>query len=195
MPEKIVRRLLHIRWMIRADLIPGVLPIEEAQAVSQGRRPETEDSLLRYLRDRNIIGMIAACGDEIQGYMVYELCKGSLHLYRIAWRVDQPEIATALLNKLLEKLLSHRRKFVSMQWNGLRLTLFHTRDVQPLFVLPDEYKTSDALALCRGETHPYLPILADALQDAGCNNRWLLESLRTPDYGEGVYAMLAEQLR
>jgi len=41
-----------------------------------------------------------------------------------------------------------------------------------------EWKTSTVVLLCKEPTHDILPILADALQDAGCNDECILNHLR-----------------
>lgn len=96
---------VHIRWMIRRDM-PAVMAIE-AESFDP---PWTEDDFIRLLRQRNVIGMIAEHGDEIVGWMVYELHKSRLHLNRLAVhsRHRRIGIGSKLIAKLTGKLSRER---------------------------------------------------------------------------------------
>ncbi len=97
----------HVRWLIRRDM-QEVLAIESA---SFGESSWKEDDFLRCLRQRECIGMIAEfCrpgGDEpIQGYMIFELHKGKLHIlnFAVAPRFRRLGVGTALVANLAAAL-------------------------------------------------------------------------------------------
>lgn len=98
----------HIRWMIRRDL-SEVLEIERESF----KVPETEESIVRMLRQRNCIGMVAERdGDNrIIGHMVYELHKQKLHVLTFAVALDcrLQGVGRAMIGKLIGKLFPNRR--------------------------------------------------------------------------------------
>ena len=65
---------VHIRWMIRRDM-PEVLAIELPKALTSCW---CEEEFLRVLRQRNCIGMVAEVGEQVVGFMIYELHKNKL---------------------------------------------------------------------------------------------------------------------
>jgi len=89
---------VHMRWMIRRDL-PEVLQIERQSF----EFPWTEEEFYRCLRQRNCIGMVAECDNQVVGYMVYELCKTRIHLLNIA--VAAPYRRRGVGNKMIQKLV------------------------------------------------------------------------------------------
>ena len=64
----------YIRWMIRRDM-PTVMAIE----TDSFEFPYTEDEMILMLRNRNVIGMVAEVGEQVVGYMIYELFKERLY--------------------------------------------------------------------------------------------------------------------
>ena len=72
---------VHIRWMIRRDM-PEVVLIDKLSFPEE--RQWGEEGLLRKLRQRNCIGMVAEVGESVLGFMVYELNEGHLHLLKLA---------------------------------------------------------------------------------------------------------------
>ncbi len=96
---------VHIRWMIRRDL-PDVLVADAGTASPLG-----EQEILRQLRDRNCIGMVAESGDRVVGFMIYQLHKKRLEVVTLAvaprWR--NRGVGRALLAKLARKLSPDRR--------------------------------------------------------------------------------------
>jgi ribosomal-protein-alanine N-acetyltransferase len=96
----------HIRWMIRRDM-PEVMAIENASHPT----PLDESAMLTHLRQRNTIGMVAEFGEQIVGFMIYELHKAHLNVIRFAvapdWR--RQRVGTGMLEKLTGKLAPHRR--------------------------------------------------------------------------------------
>jgi hypothetical protein len=150
--------MVHVRWMVRRDL-PGVMAVESATGGVWA-----EEKFLESLRRRNCVGMVSepmrGRDQPLTGFMVYELHRDRLKVLNFGATTD--DVAEALFAKLLYKLCSHRRE-------GL--------DVAAL-VRP-EWMTGDVRALLAAPKPPYLPILADALEDAGCSERWLLDGLRS----------------
>lgn len=91
----------YIRWMIRKDL-PTVLNIEERCF----EYPWGENDFIAALRQRTIIGMVAERGDQVVGFMIYELHKTRLHLLSMAVDPDYSRrgIGRTMIEKLVSKL-------------------------------------------------------------------------------------------
>lgn len=91
----------HVRWMIRRDL-PTVLNIEERCF----EYPWGENDFIAALRQRTIIGMVAERGDQVVGFMIYELHKTRLHLLSMAVDPDYSRrgIGRTMIEKLVSKL-------------------------------------------------------------------------------------------
>lgn len=100
----------HIRWMIRQD-INEVLHIDNQANASY---PWIEDDFLKFLRERNAIGMVVEEKDKVVGFMLYQLHKGKLELMRIGVDINQKGrgIGRVMIDKLKAKLCSHRRNRV-----------------------------------------------------------------------------------
>lgn len=103
---------VHIRWMIRRDM-EQVLDIEGASF----EFPWSEDDFIRCLRQRNCIGMVAEQGDNVLGFMIYELHKTRLHILNFA--VDPTArrngVGKQMIQKLISKLSSQRRNRISLE--------------------------------------------------------------------------------
>jgi [ribosomal protein S18]-alanine N-acetyltransferase len=155
----------HTRWMIRRDL-PTVLKIEAATGGDW-----TEEDFLRHLRQTNCIGVMAEenwfnrPGPDA-GFFLYELHRTNVELVKFAALPNANRDATgaAMFEKLAYKLTSHKRRKLDVS-----------------AILKPEWLTCTVQAMCRNTSRPYLPILADALEDAGCDARWLLDALRLND--------------
>lgn len=99
---------IQIRWMIRRDM-PQVLRIDRESFV----KPWDEDDLVRLLRQRRTIGMVATSvlHDRIYGFMVYTVSGNDLVLERLA--VDPAMrfqgVGRVLIDKLRSKLAHQRR--------------------------------------------------------------------------------------
>lgn len=171
-----------VRWGLSRDL-PTWVEIDAECAAAQGRAPVTEAWLRSCLRERNCISMTVERGDTLLAFMVYELHGECLDLVHFAFRHANPRAASDLLAKYEHKIGSHQREYGMIAGAAM----YQRPDVRP------EWITSDVRALCAAG-HPYLPVLADALQDAGCDCEFILAGLRTPRVGEVVWAMLAEDL-
>ncbi len=102
---------IHVRWMIRRDMAE-VLAIESASFDS----PWDEEDFKKCLRERNCIGMVAEKGEQVVGYMLYELHKRRLDILNFAvapyWR--RRAIGTQMVDKLISKMSSHRRTVISV---------------------------------------------------------------------------------
>jgi ribosomal-protein-alanine N-acetyltransferase len=103
---------VHIRWMIRRDM-PEVLAIEHAGF----EFPWCEEEFLRVLRQRNCIGMVADHGDQVVGFMIYELHKTRLQLlnYAVHPEFRRRGVGRQMISKLAGKLSSHRRTKIALQ--------------------------------------------------------------------------------
>ncbi len=103
---------LRIRWMIRRDM-PAVLDIE----ATSFEYAWSEGDFIRCLRQRNCIGMVAECENQVVGYMIYELHKNSLHILNFAvarsWR--RHGVGRAMMCKLTGKLSAKRRDHILLE--------------------------------------------------------------------------------
>lgn len=106
-PEQPQKLRVHIRWMIRRDM-PEVLGIE---ALCFNDFAWTEDDLIRCLRQRNCIGMVAEYDERILGFMVYELHKCKLQLcdFAVLPSMQRRGIGAQMADKLKLKLSEQRR--------------------------------------------------------------------------------------
>ena len=105
------RRRVHIRWMIRRDM-PEVLAIEKASFA----QPWGEEDFLKCLRQRNI-GMVVEVGDQVVGFMLYELHSKQLRIFNFAVHPDfrRLKVGTQMVEKLTTKLSTHRRTSISLE--------------------------------------------------------------------------------
>ena len=102
----------HVRWIIRRDM-PSVLDIESKSF----EFPWCEDDFIRCLRQRDVIGMVAEIGDEIAGFMIYELHKTRIHLLSFAVEpcFRRAKVGTAMIDKLVSKLHYQRRNRIMLE--------------------------------------------------------------------------------
>lgn len=98
---------VQIRWMIRRDM-PEVLEIERQSFEFAW----TEEDFLCCLRQRNCIGMVAECSEQVVGFMLYELLKSQLHILNFAVSRDfhRCGVGRAMVAKLINKLSQQRRQ-------------------------------------------------------------------------------------
>lgn len=134
------RLKIHIRWMIRRDM-PSVLCIEE----SSFEFSWTEDDFIRCLRQRNCIGMAAEIGDEVVGFMIYELHKNRLHLLKLV--VDPHHqrnwVGRAMMEVLIGKLNVERRNRIMLEVRETNLVaqkFFASMGFKATSVLRDFYE-------------------------------------------------------
>ena len=102
---------VHIRWMIRRDM-PEVLAIEHASF----EHPWSEEEFLRVLRQRNCIGMVAEHGEQIVGFMIYELHRNKIHILDFAAHPDfrRMSVGRQMISKLVGKLSTQRRNRIGL---------------------------------------------------------------------------------
>ena len=118
-----MEQVCYIRWMIRRDL-PRVIDIDGLCF----EFPWSEEEYVRCLRQRNCIGMVAECGDEIVGFMIYELHENRINL--IVLGVDpnygRRGIGSAMIEKIVSKLSVGRRNRITLcvQDNNLDAQFF-----------------------------------------------------------------------
>ncbi len=140
---------VHIRWMIRRDM-PEVLKIEQ----SGFEFPWAEEDFIRCLRQRNCIGMVAECGEEIVGFMIYELHKNRLHIlnFAVTPAARRKCVGTQMIEKLISKLTSQKRTRISLEVRETNLPaqmFFKQGGFRAVSVLRDFYddSTEDAYVM------------------------------------------------
>jgi len=103
---------VHIRWMIRRDMLE-VLDIEQMSF----EFPWLEEDFIRCLRQRNCIGMVAEYGDQVIGFMIYELHKSRLHIlnFAVSNQFRLQSIGQQMIDKLISKLSSQRRRRITLE--------------------------------------------------------------------------------
>ena len=104
---------VEIDWMIRPDM-EDVLRIEK----SCFEFPWKEEDFIKCLRQRNCLSMVARTGKKVAGFMVYQLCKCSIHLLNFAVRPDirRRSIGKCMVQKLIGKLvLSDTRNRINLE--------------------------------------------------------------------------------
>jgi len=79
--------------------------------------PWTEEDFLSCLRQRNCIGMVAEHGDEIVGFMVYELQKSRLRImnFAVSARTRRQGVGVQMMQRLVDKLSQQRRKEIILE--------------------------------------------------------------------------------
>lgn len=94
--------MLHLRWLIRLDT-DAVLGIDSASY----RASMDEEELRRRLRQRYTIGMVAEAGDDILGFMLYDLHSDWIELQRFAvhpsWR--RHGVGREMMAKIIDRKL------------------------------------------------------------------------------------------
>lgn len=146
MTIKEIKTQVHIRWMIRRDT-PVVLRIE-AESFDY---PWTEEELIRTLRNREVIGMVAELADEVVGVMIYELHKNRLHLinFAVAPHARRQGVGSTMIEKVVSKLSHDRRNRIMLEVresNLAALLFFKSQGFRAIKILRDFYEdtTEDA---------------------------------------------------
>ena len=132
----------NIRWMIRRDM-PAVMDIEQQSF----EFPWSEEEFIRCLRQRNCIGMVAERGDQVAGFMIYELHKNRLHLlnFAVASALRRSGIGSAMIEKLSSKLTAERRNRIMLEVRETNLDaqiFFRQRGFRAISVLRSFYEDS-----------------------------------------------------
>ena len=137
---------VHIRWMIRRDLAE-VLEIEGESF----EFPWSEEDFLRCLKQRNCIGMVAECNDQVVGFMIYELHKSKLHVlnFAVGSQFRRCGAGTQMIQKLTGKLSQQRRSRLMLEVRETNLDaqlFFRSLGFKAVSVLRDFYDdtTEDA---------------------------------------------------
>lgn len=96
----------QVRWLIQRDL-REVLKIERESF----EYPWNEEDFLIRLRQRNTISMVCEDGDEVVGFMMYELSKKSLLIVNFAVKADvrRQDVGSVMIRRLIDKLSPQRR--------------------------------------------------------------------------------------
>ena len=110
---------VQIRWMIRRDM-PSVLAIEGHSF----EFPWSEEEFIRVLRQRECIGMVAEVGEEIVGYMVYELHTQRIQILSFAVHEDfrLQGVGMTMIKKLVSKLTHQRRNRIALEVREMNVT-------------------------------------------------------------------------
>jgi ribosomal-protein-alanine N-acetyltransferase len=145
---------LRIRFMIRRDM-PSVEHIEQVIFPN----PWSHDDFIRCLRQRNCIGMIAEYGDDLVGYMIYELHKNRIHILNFAVdpKYRRDGIGTAMLAKLKGKLSCDRRIALSLEVRETNIDaqlFFRSQGFFAISVLRNFYDDSAEDAYLMRYVHP-----------------------------------------
>ncbi len=103
---------VHIRWMIRRDMAEVLNTEQESFEF-----PWIEEDFIRCLRQRNCIGMVAESGEEVVGFMIYELHKTKLHILNFAVHREfrRQGVGQQMVDKLTSKLSSQRRTKLTLE--------------------------------------------------------------------------------
>lgn len=89
--------------------------------------PWSEDDLIRCLRQRNCIGMVAEHNEKIVGYMIYEFHKNRLHIlnFTVHQSFQRRGVGRQMIHKLVSKLSPHRNRIVlEVRETNLDMQLF-----------------------------------------------------------------------
>lgn len=108
--------LVHVRWALRRDL-----PALAAIAAESHLVPWSASDFLSALRVRACISLVAECGDDVCGYLVYELHPSHLRILNTAVMpaARRRGVGTALVDRLKFKVCAHRRtRAVAAVWDG-----------------------------------------------------------------------------
>ena len=103
---------VHIRWMIHRDM-PEVLDIE----LESFEFPWFEEDFICCLRQRNCIGMVAEHGEQVVGFMIYELHKTRLQIlnFAVADSLRHRGIGRQMAHELISKLSSGRHTRIALE--------------------------------------------------------------------------------
>ncbi len=137
---------VHIRWMIRRDMV-DVLDIENEGFEFSW----SEDDFIRCLRQRNCIGMVAEHDNQVVGFMVYELKKSRLHVlnFAVARKYRRLGVGSQMIAKLIGKLSTQRRNRILLEIRETNLPaqlFFRENGFRAISLLRDYYvdTTEDA---------------------------------------------------
>lgn len=155
------RLAIHVRWMIRRDM-PQVLAIEQESF----EFPWAEEDFYRCLRQRNCIGMVAESGDQLLGFMIYELHRNQLHLlnFAVASSARRRGVGTQMIDKLINKLSNQRRNRIMLEVRETNLAaqlFFREQGFKAILILRDFFyddTTEDAYLMQYSLEEPSIPL-------------------------------------
>jgi ribosomal-protein-alanine N-acetyltransferase len=133
---------VYIRWMIRRD-IPEALAIERESFEFAW----CEEDFIHCLKKRNCIGMVAEHGEQIIGFMIYEVHKAKLHIlnFAVAKNYRMRGIGTQMIEELVTKLSDKRRTNITLEIRETNLDaqlFFKHMDFKAVSVIQDYYEDS-----------------------------------------------------
>ena len=134
---------VQIRWLIRRDM-PEIMDIERQCF----EHPWTEEVFVSYLKQRNIIGMVAERQEQVVGFMIYELLKSRLHIvnFAVATWVRRQGVGSQLIEKLVSQISQHGRQefYLEVRETNLAAQLFfRSQGLLSNGVLRRHYEDSD----------------------------------------------------
>ena len=136
-------QVVQIRWIIRSDM-PSILDIESKSF----EFPWNEEDFIKSLRQRDTIGMVAEIGDEVAGFMVYELHKTRIHVVSFAVEpcFRRSGVGAAMIEKLRSKLHYQRRNRILLEVRETNLAaqlFFRSQGFRAISVLKKFYEQSE----------------------------------------------------
>jgi len=153
---------LQIRWLIRQDMAE-VFAIENTSF----EFPWTEEDFLCCIKQRNCIGMVAECDQEIMGFMIYELHKSKLRILNFATASANRRqgVGRQMIRRLIDKLSQQRRKEIVVDVRETNLPaqlFFQSEQFRGVHVLRNFYDDTDEDAYVMryrlpGDDHSFIP--------------------------------------
>jgi len=114
---------VHVRWMMRRDRTE-VLDIEFLSF----EHPWAEEDFKRCVHQRNVIGMVAENGEQVVGFVLYELHKRQIDIVNFAVHPDfrRHRVGTQMVATPISKLSHQRREriLLGVGERNLRAQLF-----------------------------------------------------------------------
>jgi ribosomal-protein-alanine N-acetyltransferase len=109
--------------------------------------PWLEEDFIRCLRQRNCIGMVAEHGDQVVGFMIYELHKSRLHIlnFAVSDQARHRGVGQQMIDKLISKLTSQRRTRITLEVRETNLAaqlFFKANEFRATSVLRSYYEDS-----------------------------------------------------
>lgn len=134
---------VQIRWLIRRDM-QEVLDIERRSFEFAW----CEEHFLEYLRQRNCIGMVAECNQQIVGFMIYELHKSKLRILNFAVdpKMRRRSVGTQMIQRLIDKLAQQRREEIELEVRETNLPaqlFFQRHHFKATEVIREHYDDTD----------------------------------------------------
>lgn len=136
-----------IRWLIRVDL-DFVVAIEQDSFDC----PWTRDEFINALRQRGTIGMVCEVGDDIAGYMLYELHKNRLRVinFAIAPKYRRNGYGKAMVDKLVAKINYQGRSRITIEvreTNLIAQLFWQSQGFRAVTILRDWYEDTTESAI------------------------------------------------